>query len=129
MKGSKWYGVLHAKCPICHEGEVFVSKKMYNLKLFDKMHAKCASCGHKFEIEQGYWIGAMYVSYALTVFFSVLTFLITYLIYPNASSALYIGLISSVVVLLAPFTYRLSRLIWMNMFSKYNPNKAKKNYE
>lgn len=126
MKGSKMYSVLHGKCPVCQEGDVFESKQIYNLRKFDKMPDNCPNCGHKFEIEQGFWYGAMYVSYGFTVALSVAVFLITYLIYPEASSGLYIGLITGAVILVAPITYRMSRLVWMNMFSRFDPLKSKK---
>lgn len=126
MKGSKIYSIFKAKCPVCHEGDVYESKQVYNLRKFDKMHERCAYCNHKFEIEQGFWYGAMYVSYALTVAFSVASFVLTYLIYPEADAWLYFGLIVFVLIGLMPVTYRLSRLIWMNMFTSYDPLKAKK---
>jgi len=30
------------------------------------MHRRCASCGLVFERAQGYWVGAIYVNYAVT---------------------------------------------------------------
>lgn len=121
-KESMFYSVFKAKCPVCHEGDVYTSKKIYNLKEFDKMHDNCAVCGHKYEIENGFFYGAMYVSYAMTVAFSVATFLLTYWFWPNVQYYHFIINIILVVVILAPITYRGSRLIWMNLFSKYNPN-------
>jgi hypothetical protein len=87
------------------------------------MYEKCAHCGHKYEIENGFWYGAMYVSYGLTVAFSVATFVLTYLIYPDADTWLYFGLIVFVLLALVPITFRYSRLIWMNLFTSFNPNK------
>lgn len=124
MKGSKVYSVFREKCPVCHVGDVFESKQLYNLRKFDKMHERCAHCGHKFEIEHGFWYGAMYVSYGLTVAFSVATFMLTYLIYPQADAWLYFGLIVFVIFAAVPVTYRMSRMIWMNMFSSFDPQKV-----
>lgn len=126
MKGTKIYSVLHSKCPVCNEGDVFLTKNPYDLKNLDKMPIRCEVCDHKFELESGFWYGSMYVSYALTVGMGAGTFLITYLIYPQANVWLYIGLITAMVTLLAPLTFRFSRLIWMNMFSKYDALRTKK---
>lgn len=126
MKASMWYSVFKAKCPVCHEGDAFESNEVYNIRKFDKMPECCACCGHKFEIENGFWYGAMYVSYALTVAISVATFVLTYLIYPQASVWLYISLIIIVLIGMIPITYRTSRLVWMNLFSKFDPLKVKK---
>jgi len=34
---------------------------------FPKMHERCPACGLKFEREEGYFLGAMYISYALAL--------------------------------------------------------------
>lgn len=122
-KGQKIYSVLKEKCPICHNGDVFLTKRKYDLKKFDKMHERCPSCGHKFEIEGGYWQGAMYVSYAVTVAYSIATFVLTYLINRETSAWTYIIIICLVALLVAPINYRISRMIWMNLFSKFDPTK------
>ena len=40
----------------------------------------CINCNLKYEIEPGFWYGAMYVSYALTVFLAILVWLIMYVL-------------------------------------------------
>lgn len=126
MKGSRLYSILKEKCPVCQEGEVFMFPQKYNYKKFDKMHTNCSVCGHKYEKESGFWYGAMYVSYGLTVAFSSATFVLTYLIYPEASVWIYISAIIAVLILMVPITFRMSRMVWMNLFTHYNPSKAKK---
>ncbi len=123
MIKDKIYSVFKGKCPACLQGDVFKSTAIYNPKKFDKMYDKCTHCGHKYEIENGFWYGAMYVSYGMTVAFSVATFVLTYLIYPAADAWLYFGLIVFVLVALVPISFRYSRLIWMNMFTSFNPDK------
>lgn len=125
MKSARLYSVLKAKCPVCLEGDVFDNKGVYDLKNIDKMHVNCSNCGHKYEKEAGFWYGAMYVSYGLTVIMSVAIFTITYLLFPKASVWLYIGVIVFIILLLGPITFRSSRLVWMNLFARYNPLKAK----
>lgn len=124
-KESKLYAMLNYKCPKCHEGDLFVEKKIYNIKKFDKMNEKCPICNHKFEIESGYFYGAMYVSYALTVAFSVAVFVLSYLFLPNISPMYYIINISIAILLLVPITYRTSRSIWVNLNTKYDNNRVK----
>ena len=122
-KGQKIYSVLKEKCPICHNGDVFLTKRKYDLKKFDKMHERCPSCGHKFEIEGGFWQGAMYVSYAVTVAYSIATFLLTFLINQQTTALMYIAIIGVVSIIVAPLNYRISRMIWMNLFSKFDATK------
>lgn len=126
MKGSKLYSIFRAKCPVCQEGEVFEYKKFYSWSKFDKMHTHCSQCNLKYEMENGFWYGAMYVSYALTVALSVASFILTFLFYPAAGVWIYISAIVFVLVGMAPITFRASRLIWMNFFFTYDPTKSKK---
>jgi len=126
MKGSKLYSIFKGKCPVCQETDAFTYKNLYDPKKYDKMPEICSNCGHKYEKEHGFWYGAMYVSYALTVAFSVATFVSLYLLFPNTSAWQYITAIIIVVVGLAPVTFRLSRLVWMNMFASYDKSKSLK---
>ena len=48
------------KCPRCAEGKLF--QKRFT------MFSHCTICGMKFEREQGYFTGAMYINYGATVF-------------------------------------------------------------
>ncbi|MDX1650962.1 MAG: DUF983 domain-containing protein [Brumimicrobium sp.] len=119
-KGQKLYSIFNGKCPVCHEGKVFTHKSVFHPKKFDKMEERCQKCGHKYEIETGFFYGAMYVGYALTVAFSVATFILTYLIYQDTPYWVYIINILLILILLAPVTFRAGRLIWINFFSKYD---------
>lgn len=117
------YSVLWNKCPKCHKGDVFIINNPYNLKKFDKMHKNCSHCGELYEREPGYFYGAMYVSYGLMVGWFVITWLLnTFVI--EASTTAYLTFLSVSIVLFTPLTFRISRLIWINMFSKYDKRKS-----
>src|SRR5438093_13071639 len=51
--------IARQRCPRCHQGRAFRSLLV--------MHDACPMCGHIFEREPGYFVGAMYVSYALAI--------------------------------------------------------------
>jgi uncharacterized protein (DUF983 family) len=56
--------ILHQRCPRCRIGGIF----LYSIfRGFPKMHERCPVCDLKFEREPGYFLGAMYVSYALGI--------------------------------------------------------------
>lgn len=118
-KGTKLYSIFKQKCPVCHEGDYFKSKLIFSPKAFSEHPEKCEVCHHKFEIETGFFYGAMYVSYALAVAFSVATFVAIKVLFPDSPYWVYLIAILSNLFLLAPVTYRLSRMIWMNLFTKY----------
>ena len=90
------------------------------------MNVNCDKCGHKFEKEKGFYIGAMYASYAVTVAFSVATFVTTYLIYQDTPYWVYIINILIILLILAPLNFRLGRLIWINLFNGHDPEAIEK---
>lgn len=123
------WSMLHLKCPRCRRGDLFVYKSAYrNLRLDDmlKMHERCKVCHQKFELETGFWYGTGYVSYVITVLFSVITFLLWWLIigFSLDDKRLMYWLIFNAVLILAlqPFFMRLSRLIFLHFFVKYDEN-------
>src|SRR5208282_3350494 len=59
---SAWAGIFRQLCPRCRTGKIFSTSI---IRIFPKMHARCPACGLKFEREQGYFLGAMYFSYAI----------------------------------------------------------------
>ena len=123
LKGKRLYSILRYKCPRCHEGDFFVSKKNYDLKNFIKNHETCSHCGLRYEREVGFFFGAMFVSYALSVAFAVAIGVAILVLFPSASYKVYIAALLIGLVLLSPLAYRLSRLIWLNLFYHYEGDK------
>jgi len=120
-KGTKLYSIFRLKCPRCQEGNLFLVKNPYNLKMFDKMPDKCPVCGEDFLRESGFYWGAMMVSHATTTVIAVVVHLIVYYfagweIAPNIIS------IVTVILIMFPAVFRNSRAIWINIFVDYNPN-------
>ena len=50
---------LRLRCPRCGAGKLF--------RRGLAMHDRCRVCGDRFEREQGYFVGAMYINYGVTV--------------------------------------------------------------
>jgi hypothetical protein len=80
----------------------------------------------KFEVEPGYFYGAMYVSYAFVVGEMLNVGLLTYLITGNDTSPwLYISTILGSILLLTPINYRYSKIILLHLLTpkiKYYPD-------
>ena len=63
-KSSTLASILQQRCPRCRTGRIF----RYSIfRGFPKMHESCPRCGLKFEREEGYFLGAMYISYGLAL--------------------------------------------------------------
>src|SRR5713226_9343152 len=56
--------IFHQRCPRCREGPIYSGSLPRG---WLAMYERCPVCGLKYHREQGYFIGAMYVSYALAI--------------------------------------------------------------
>jgi uncharacterized protein (DUF983 family) len=122
-KGTKLYSISNAKCPRCHEGEFFEYKFTYNPSKITKLHDNCPKCNLKYMMEPSFFYGAMYVNYGITVALSIGTFVISTLLL-NLTLLQCFAAITFILIVLAPFNMRLSRIIWINMFVSYNENRG-----
>jgi uncharacterized protein (DUF983 family) len=118
-KGKKLYSIVHLKCPRCQEGNLFLSKNPYNLKMFDKMPDKCTVCGEDFVRESGFYWGAMMVSHATTTLIAVVVHLIVYHFYEWDIAPNIIAIVT-IILLMFPIVFRSSRAIWINFFINYD---------
>lgn len=116
-KGTKLYSIIKNKCPQCNQGDFFINSNPYKIKNSLKIHDNCSNCQFKYMIEPSFFYGAMYVSYGLTVAMAVAVFIICQLLSLNLVSSV----ISIIVVLILslPNLVRISRLIYINMFVRY----------
>lgn len=100
-------------------------KKLSLTHIFD-MYENCPVCGQKFDLEPGFWYGTGYVSYGLMVAFSAITFAIWWIIIgiSTEDNRIFYWLIFNAVliVVLQPWIMRLSRVIYLNIFVRYNEN-------
>ena len=123
-KGHWFYSVSRFKCPRCHEGDYYPVKNPYNLSRLAELHDECSHCGLKYEVEPGFYLGAMYISYA----FGSGSSMITYWILMYFVETSYLNIMFAVLghlILLAPIYYKVSRIAWINIFVHYNKEYSK----
>lgn len=105
---------------------MFQTGKPYDLKRFMKMNDKCPVCGQRMEIEVGFYYGTSYISYALTVALSALTFVLWLLTIgfslEDHRLFYWIGVNGILLLLLQPWLMRLSRALWLSFFVHYDPD-------
>jgi uncharacterized protein (DUF983 family) len=117
--------MLAMKCPKCHQGNMFEFSNPYNLKKIHQMPERCTECGQAFQPEPGFYVGAMYVNYGITVLLSALTYIILEIIL-KVSAFLFFGIYISVLLLIGPLMFRYSRVIFLYMFVNYDKEAVKK---
>lgn len=120
--------ILSEKCPRCHEGELF-THKWYNFSNLTKMTKNCSHCGQRTQLEPGFYHGTGYVSYGMTVGFSIISFIIwnasTGYTFKDQRILWWFPLNLVLLLLLQPWFMRTSRVVWLTLFfhsdDKFHP--------
>lgn len=105
--------VVRGLCPRCRGSAVFRGRIA--------MHEQCPSCGLKFEREQGYFLGAMYISYAFAVVLITTFFWLVSLVAPQASFETVLVAATVVFLPFVPAVFRYSRVLWMYIDRAIDP--------
>jgi uncharacterized protein (DUF983 family) len=84
------------------------------------MHARCAVCHFRFEREQGYFLGAMYVNYAFTVAIILGGYFVLSQ-YTHLSLAQHLVLWIGLSILCPLLLFRYSRGVWLSLDYLLNP--------
>jgi uncharacterized protein (DUF983 family) len=115
---------INARCPQCHEGRLF-KYKWWNLFNFAQMEDNCSACNMRYEVEPGFFYGAMYISYAFTVGVMLVGGLVIYNFFNDPDAMGYVIPITLISLALVPANFRISRVIFIHLFSgvSYRPNK------
>lgn len=102
--GIVW-AMLRQRCPQCHTGRMFRGRFT--------MNDPCPDCGLVFQREEGYFLGAMYVSSVLSmvaatpIYFTLAHFL------PEVDSILLALTAFALYLPLTPIVFRYSRVVWV----------------
>lgn len=112
--------ILNNECPHCQQGKVFKEKSIFFKFSLPKMNEHCPHCNYKFQKEPGYFFGAMYVNYGLTVAQGIATYVIAHFFFKETFDLRIIPIIMAVIIALTPFNLRFSRLLWIYMFKNYS---------
>ncbi len=114
-KGQIFVKGLRLRCPRCGEGRMFTG-------MF-KMRSECGSCSFGFEREAGYFVGAMYINYGMTVliafagyfalgYFTSISFLANFILWV------------AFCALFPIFFFRYSRSLWLSFDYMFNPEES-----
>lgn len=83
------------------------------------MNAACPECGLRFEREPGYFLGAMYYSYGISIAVAVPVAIVGWLAGWETRTVAFAG--TGAMVLVAPLGFRLSRVLWLHMDQTFDP--------
>ena len=112
-------GIIHQLCPRCRTGKIFRK----SLFLFPKMYERCPVCDLKFEREQGYFLGAMYISYGLGIGAILILALALWAILGwRVDKAMIWGIVLFLPA--APFLTLVARVLWIYLDQSVDPDKS-----
>ena len=86
------------------------------------MREKCPNCEQRYELETGFYWGAMFISYGIVAFYMFGGFVISYFLL-GIDVMWAMGILTLGTIPLYAWFFRVSRSIWINFFVKYNPTK------
>ena len=112
---NKFMAMSKGLCPRCREGKMF-KYPLSKISKFSEMNENCPVCGLKFEVEPGFWYGAMFVSYANTILLLVVLGVGMFYLLNDPSTLSYILVITVVSLLFVPFNFRISRSVFLHLF-------------
>ena len=126
QKKSVGSAILNHKCPRCRTGDIFQYPFLQKPTKFTATYKSCPHCGVQYEQEPGFFVGAMYVSYAFTMAILLGTAFILYNFFGDPDLIVYITTVPAVVLLLLPIVFRYSRTVFLYGFGgiSYNPEAA-----
>lgn len=124
--GLLW-SICSLKCPRCRRGTMFTEKNPYkklSVNYMLRMPERCSVCNQKFDLEPGFWYGTGFVSYGITVFLSFISFLLWWLIVGISlqDNRVFYWIIFNAILIIAlqPWLMRLSRVVYIYFFVKYD---------
>src|SRR5947209_7141285 len=117
--GGWWDGlgaILRQRCPRCRQGRIFQG-------LFT-MNDPCPRCGLLYEREEGYFLGAMYISYGVSSVILAALYFTAAALLPGWDSSL-LPLVAFLPYLpLVPAVFRYSRVLWVYLDRTIDPGGA-----
>jgi uncharacterized protein (DUF983 family) len=104
---ARLWAIVRQRCPRCFRGPVFRGVLV--------MNDPCPACGQVFQREEGYFLGAMYVSYVLGCVVLGGGYFAGVALFPDVHPwAICLALFAAYIPLM-PLIYRYSRVIWLHL--------------
>lgn len=122
MSSASLAQALRRRCPYCGTKDVFASWGM--------LRAECPGCGHHYEREDGYWVGAMIVNLGIAQILFMVWFIgglaITYPEVPWTP----LLVVSAVFMFVLPiWFYPRSKTVWVWLDDKVHPYADEERHE
>lgn len=116
---SLFRSIMDMKCPKCREGDLFINNTLSFQKPFD-MPKQCPNCKLNYMPEPGFYFGAMFISYGVSIVFS-LSLCLSLVFYFEWSVNAAMALLIFISVLSYIWVFKISRSLWIHFIIKFVP--------
>jgi hypothetical protein len=106
------------QCPNCKKGYIFMNNNLFSFRRLTEMNQKCLNCNYNFFPENGFYWGAMFVSYGLASLEGLMVIFACFWYGNDLFDYANLMIIIAFMIILFPFNFRLSRIIWLYIFGK-----------
>ncbi len=123
-KNNRLINAIALRCPVCGQSSIFENPRVFTFKKLGEVKNHCDICNCNLKPETGFYFGAAYVNWAITValWVSVLVALKTFDLMgwiefgflTNPKMFLTTGF--TLTIILFPYIFRLSRSVWAAFF-------------
>ncbi|MGW8123559.1 DUF983 domain-containing protein [Roseivirga echinicomitans] len=115
---SRFNSLLKGKCPKCETGQIFSSSGNILKLKGPVMNDNCPHCDYKFEREPGYFYGAMFMSYGITMAEAIAAYVAIVVLNLDLSVDAIMGIITAVMLIFLFPNFKYSRILWIYSFTK-----------
>ena len=115
---SRPRALLTARCPRCRTGAIFEPGRRIR---WPHMYPYCPACGLKYEREEGYFLGAMYISYGFAL---LLIAALSFGVWAITRLGFYASVIAGLILFVpfAPLIAIFSRVAWIHFDRAVDPD-------
>ncbi len=110
------WAIVRQRCPRCRKGRIF--------RGVFAMNDPCPDCGLLFQRDEGYFVGAMYISYGTSVAIVTPLFFAASALLPDWEGYLVALLVAALYLPLTPLVFRSSRVLWIYLDRAFDPHGA-----
>ena len=111
---KRWKSIVKLKCPRCSKGDLFKKKGLVVYSDMLEMHDTCSECKLKYDLEPGFWLGALWTSYPIVVMIE-LPFLFLAIMADGQEVWWYFLAMVFFLIIAYPLMLRLGRSIWIHL--------------
>jgi len=115
--------IIQCKCPRCRKGNLFVAIGHFNYAKMLAMPQKCSVCAQEFEIEPGFYLAALWISYPIVLVMELAILAGCYLFFNYSLLFSFIVAALFLIVVMPPIM-RYSRSILIHLFVSFDETKV-----